>query len=236
MDYKLRTFQITHEATFLAPQFGILGIGATTKLLDELYTHINPRFPINMKDMQVHACTKLDDVRVRLELFSGNGVIEISASKFGAIFKNAVSGQDLNIIKDCIQSSLTALFTTVPAARFKEDTIHANLILDLQGKQNNASGFLRGVIANQYNVNASQVGATVSHYGVHVEFENAEQKWLLTVDVQRSWGEQQALFIASHAYFYETSAVPIFEDKINLLYNAITHVNENIGLTPSKTA
>lgn len=231
MNYKLRNFQVTYEATFVAPQFALLDQGTAARLLETLYANINPRFAINTKDMQAPVAQKVDEVRARVELFSGNGVIEVSASKFGALFKNAVSGQDWATIKDCVHSSVIALLNIFPDVRFKEESVNVTSILDLTGS---ASDLIRTKVNTKETIDAGRIGATNLHHGTHYEFENGEQKWLIVVDVQRNWAEPQALFVFNHSYFRMGEAVPTFEDKVDLVDKAIMLVLNGFGLVESQ--
>jgi hypothetical protein len=99
--------------------------------------------------MQVSGGTVLSDVKARITLFRGNGVLEVTADKFSAAFNNAVE-KDLETIKDCVAISLSALAEWLPTMTYREHVIRGAAFLSLSSDSPTAADdFLNNLMSNK---------------------------------------------------------------------------------------
>ena len=107
MKFSIEWFNMTYDVEFAAPAFDLPS--NNTSVLKAFYETIHPRFPINSRDMHVAGGNSLSDVHVRITLFNGNGVIDISADRMSLVFNNLRTIEDLTTCKDCFSLSEEAL-------------------------------------------------------------------------------------------------------------------------------
>ena len=107
MFYKTSWLDISYEAIFRIPLFELARKNAD--VLKILHRHLTPYASINSSDMHALGGGALSDLKVRISLFRGNGILEITADKFSAIFKNAVGQKDIDLIKNCAASGMEAI-------------------------------------------------------------------------------------------------------------------------------
>ena len=93
MQYQTTWLDIVYEATFSTPAFRLAR--ENIEVLSILFKHLAPQYSVRPSDMHVSGGTALSDVKARISLFTGNGVLEITADKFSATFTNAVGQQDI---------------------------------------------------------------------------------------------------------------------------------------------
>ncbi|MGH9961036.1 MAG: hypothetical protein ACREBC_28605 [Pyrinomonadaceae bacterium] len=95
------------------------------------YHHLAPDYLVRSSDMQVSGGAALSDVKAKITLFRGNGVLEVMADKFSATFNNAVGEKDTETIKECVARSLSALAEWLPTMTYREHAIRGAAFLSL---------------------------------------------------------------------------------------------------------
>jgi len=111
MLYQTNWLDIVYEVIFSTLVFKLAR--ENVDVLRIFYQHLAPHYSVRPSDMQVSGGTALSDVKARITLFRGNGVLEVTADKFSAAFNNAVE-KDFETIKDCVSISLSALAEWLP--------------------------------------------------------------------------------------------------------------------------
>jgi hypothetical protein len=188
------------------------------------YQHLAPHYIMRPSDMQVSGGTALSDVKARITLFRGNGVLEVMVDKFSARFSNAVGEKDLETIKDCVTISLSALAEWLPIMTYREHVIRGAAFLSLLSDSPTAADdFLNNLMGNKMTFRGEDIGASKSHFGLKAEFENPEEKWIVSFDVSRSWISDDMLIVNSSAIYQGDSAMKSLDDKaahIQMVFNS----------------
>lgn len=227
MFYQTNWQDISYEASFRNPVFELAR--ENVDVLKIFHRHLTPRFSVSSSDMQAMGGNALSDLKARITLFRGNGVLEITADKFLAIFKNAVGQSDIETIKDCVTSGLTALAEWSPDLRYREEVIRLTAFLSLKEGMDARDNFLHNLIGSKMPFRADDFGASKIHSGLKAEFENPGD-WMIGFDVYRSWASEDMLIVNCNATYQESSALATFEDKTAHAGKIFTDFLAKIGL------
>ncbi|MCI0591542.1 MAG: hypothetical protein L0Y67_08120 [Gammaproteobacteria bacterium] len=221
MLYQTNWLDIVYEVVFSTPMFKL--VRENVDVLRIFYQHLAPHYLVRPSDMQVSGGTALSDVKARITLFRGNGILEVTVDKFSATFTNAVE-KDLETIKDCVSIGLSALAEWLPTMTYREHVIRGAAFLNLSSDSSTAADdFLNNLMGNKMMFRGEGIGASKSHFGLKAEFENPEEKWVVSFDVSRSWISGDMLIVNSSAIYQGDSAMRSLDDKaahIQMVFNS----------------
>ncbi|MCI0401755.1 MAG: hypothetical protein L0Z68_10785 [Gammaproteobacteria bacterium] len=233
MQYETSLLDIVYEAVFSTPIFKLAR--ENVDVLSIFYQHLAPGYLVRPSDMQVSGGTALSDVKAKITLFRGNGVLELAADKLSATFTNANAVGDIETIKDCVTISLSALAEWLPTMTYREHVIRSAAYLSLlSDSQTAADDFLNNLMGNKMAFRGEDFGASKSHFGVKAEFENPEEKWIVSFDVSRSWIIGDMLIVNSSAIYQGDSAMKTLEDKAAHIQTVFNSFLTTLGLEAKK--
>jgi hypothetical protein len=222
MLYQTNWLDIVYEVVFSIPMFKLAR--ENVDVLRIFYQHLAPHYLVRPSDMQISGGTALSDVKARITLFRGNGVLEVTVDKFSAAFANAVE-KDIETIKDCVAISLSALTEWLPTMTYREHVIRVAAFLSLLSDSPTAADdFLNSLMGNKMAFRGEDIGASKSHFGLKAEFENPEEKWIVSFDVSRSWISGDMLIVTSSAIYQDDSVMKSLDDKaahIQMVFNSL---------------
>lgn len=229
MLYQTSWLDIVYEAVFSTPVFKLAK--ENVDVLSIFYQHLAPGYLVRPSDMQVSGGTALSDVKAKITLFRGHGVLEVAADKFSATFINAVGEKDIETIKDCVTISLSALAEWLPTMTYREHMIRSTAYLSLlSDSQTAADNFLYNLVGNKMAFRSEDFGASKSHFGLTAEFENPEKKWIVSFDVSRSWVHDGVLVATGRAVYQGDSAMKTLADKAAHIQTVFNSFLTTIGL------
>lgn len=229
MLYLTRPVELTFEAIFRNLAFELTQDDGHSKALKLFYEKIHPRYGMYAANMQAISSSRLSEVKLRMELFNGQGVLELYADKFSANFKNAVIKTDIGIMKDCIMLSLDALAGFMPQNPIKEHVFKLSTRIVLQGEDNNAGKFL-DMLASGIDIDAKKLDATFVHSGFRREIGNEKKGWNFTLDFLRSNVADDEIFILLNAQYQEDGAYKSLSERAEHFGNMIDSVFSFAGL------
>lgn len=175
MKASLESMEMTYEATFSVPLFDLPG--RSTELLKSLYRSIHPRFALQTTDMYAFGGNALSEACVRLNLFAGNGTIEVTADRLSMRFTGLRQEQDVNICNECIALAEQALRSALPEAVVGRVMIRQAPSLRLGDGTTDARNYLRRVVKPGVDVELNGLGNATMCPGINVEVENEEEGW-----------------------------------------------------------
>jgi len=229
MLYQTNWLDIDYEAVFSTPMFKLAR--ENVEVLSIFYQHLAPQYLVRPSDMQASGGAALSDVKVKIILFRGNGVLEVAVDKFSATFNNAVGEKDVETIKNGIATSLSALAEWLPTITYREHMIRVAAFLNLlSDSQTAADDFLYNLVGNKMVFRSEDLGASKSHFGLKAEFENPEEKWIVSFDISRSWINDNMLIANSRAIYQGDSAMKTLEDKAAHIQTVFNSFLTTIGL------
>jgi hypothetical protein len=180
-EYSSGAVDITYDAFFAAPLLDLPRI--SLDVLKRFHEIISPRYTVPLSGLQSTGGNSLADVRLRVELFDGKGIFELTPQKLAVNFANIISSEDIEIIKDCLTLALDAVKSSIPDADISGEIIRSNCVLQISDGEFVASGHfdkffhLRGIF------NPELYGATDVRNGLRTQFANSEELWRMFFDV-----------------------------------------------------
>lgn len=234
MKANLEWMNVTYDVEFSAPSFDLPG--SNTTVLRALYETIHPRYPVGTQNMQVVGGNLLSDVHVRITLFNGNGVIDVSVDGMSLVFSNLKTKDDLAVARDCISLSEEALQSSLPDISVRAVVLKPTLFLELGGGQEDAGNHLSRVMGSTVKFAQAAFGNATTHPGVNLEVENADEGWNAIFHAFRDRTRASSLILSCHAVYGTESKVRGLESRVDHLEQLLKAFLERIGLeTPDST-
>lgn len=228
MKAKIERINLLYEVEFASPSFDLPT--SNVNVLKDFYETIHPRFPINTPDMHVTGGNLLSDVHVRITLFNGNGIIDISVDRMSLTFDNLRTESDLTICKDCISLSEEALQKSLPAVSVRIIAIKPTLYLGLNGDQEDVTNYLARLPGANIKLDLSAFGSAVQHPGINLEVDNFEEKWNAIFHAfQDRTGVASLTFFCS-AVYRANGTVRGLENRANHLEQLLKTFLDSVGL------
>ncbi len=228
MKAKIERINLTYEVEFATPSFD-LPI-SNVSVLKAFYETIHPRFPINAPDMHVSGGNLLSDVHVRVTLFNGNGIIDVSVDRMSLAFNNLRTEKDLTICKDCISLSEEALHKSLPAVSPRIIAIKPTVFLELNGGQENVANYLARLPGSNVKLDLSSFGSAVQHPGVNLEVNNFEERWNAIFHAFQDRTKTSSLTLFCSAVYRADGTVRGLENRANHLEQLLKTFLDSIGL------
>ncbi|MCY3729425.1 MAG: hypothetical protein OXF97_10590 [Nitrospira sp.] len=228
MKAKIERINLTYEVEFATPSFDLPS--SNVSVLKAFYETIHPRFRINTRDMHVAGGNLLSDVRVRVTLFNGNGIIDISVDRMSLAFNNLRAREDVTICRDCISLSEDALQKSLPAVSVRTVSIKPTLFLELNGEQEDDGNYLSRLPGASIHLDLSAFGNATQHSGVNLEVENSEEKWDALFHAFQDRTNTSSLILSCHVFYRADGKVRGLENRVNHLQQLLKAFLDSIGL------
>ena len=171
----LHSMDLAYDATFRSPAFDLPS--SSTSLLKALYETLHPRFPLNARGMNVTGGNFLSDVHVRVTLFNGDGVIDVSANGLSFFFNMLRTDEDLASCQECIVLTEEALKKTLPDLQFTTIAIKPTLHLEMEGGEEDFATHLSRRSVSNPPLDLTAFGTAVQLPGVNVSVSNVAEGW-----------------------------------------------------------
>ncbi len=228
MKASIKHIDVTYDVEFATPAFDLPS--SNVSVLKTFYETIHPRFRINTRDMHVAGGNLLSDVRVRVTLFNGNGVIDISVDRMSLAFNNLRTENDLTICKDCISLSEEALHKSLPTVSIRIIAIKPTLYLGLNGAQEDVSNYLARLPAANLKLDLSAFGSAVQHPGINLEVDNYDERWNAIFHAFQDRTRVASLTLFCSAVYRADGKVRGLENRANHLEQLLNTFLDSIGL------
>ena len=217
--------EVAYEVTFRRPAFDLPS--SSTSVLKTLYETLHPRFPFSARDMNVTGGNFLSDVHVRVTLFSGNVVIDVSAERLSLFFNQLRTDEDLVSCQECIAFTEEALRRALPDLQFATVAIKPTLHLEMEGQEDFAAHLSRRSVSGPP-LNLSGFGTTIQLPGVNVGVSNIAERWDALFHAFGDRVDVSSWTLIFQAIYQEDGAVSGLENRVNhsrqllrLFFNAV---------------
>jgi hypothetical protein len=225
---------VIYEARFAQPSMDF----ATDPrpLIKGLVASIASRFPIAARDVVVTPSTRASEVRLRMQVFNGQGTIEVDAEKLGLHFQNALAADDFNTIRDAIKLTLDGVVQGLPNDRFAEHTLRTLMWLQLLDEPTDGQAFIGSLSTSKVDGIANNIPTLPGIKfapGIKFELEHPEDRWLFTYELSRAFRSKAEVFQSATLACFDRSSVATMEDRTTLLESLLTGTWEHLGIQPS---
>jgi hypothetical protein len=218
---------VAYEARFTPPSVNF-AIGAAA-VLKAVYSKLASRWTIASNDVSVAARVnevKLNEVRVRLNMFNGAATLEIDADKIGGFFRNARFPNDLPTIRECLKIYLGAIADALPDEPVSDHTLKFMMFAKLLQEPKSHQAFLTGFLPPQL----KNIAGEDLHPAVKFEIENKETKSVFAFELMRAYVAKDDLFMSASLTSLEGSSLSTIEQRMDHLLSFINKTWDNLGL------
>lgn len=228
MKANLEWMNVSYDVNFAAPSFDLPG--KSTAVLRALYETIHPRFPISTKNMQVVGGNQLSDVHVRVTLFNGNCVIDLSVEQMSLAFNNLRSKEDVAVCRDCISLSEEALKSSLPEVTVRAVALKPTLFLELGDGEEDAANHLSRVMGTRTNLDLGGFGSAVQRPGVNLEVENSQDGWNAILHAFWDRTKVSSLILSCQAVYAADGKVSGLDSRVEHIEQLLKAFLDSIGL------
>lgn len=211
------------------------------EVFDIFYKALSPRHPISLTDMQSIGGNSFGDLKLTINVFGGNGRIDITPTGLITDLRNLVqSDEDLKAIRDylvtCEQSLIAALRTSEKAfAGILQRDIRANAWIECEEGKEAAEAWLieRGNLALKLPKGA--FADLKREYTLQIHLIDDKGTRRLGVGIQRSQLEIGHLFLAcEHQLHRKDDALGPMDAHFDRAYAELEDLLRQLGLEPAR--
>ena len=231
MKATLESMDLEYDAHFRSPLFDLPN--RSIEVLRALHEAISPLSAPRSSDMQVIGGSRLSDVRIWLNLFNGEGWLNLTTDSLAMRFNHLRHSIELTRGKACIALTEHALKATLPTLTAHTVTIKPTLRLRLDAAGGDAGRHLAEVGRTDLRVNLSELGNATVHPAIAVDIENDEERWEAIFDAYRIKHDTTAMTATCRVSHYEGGIVQDLESRSAHLQRVLKALLEGIGLDVS---
>ena len=235
MQAAVERVDLEYEADFSAPLFDLLA--RNTEVLRSFHEGIGPLYPIRSSDMQIFRGDRLSEIRVRISLFGGNGLIDVTADRLSISFEYMRIEEQAAICKECISLSEQVL-TRLKKKIFPDLAVHIvtlspTLFLRLGDGSVSARSHLAQVAGSGISTDLSGFGGAICHPCVNLEVENKNERWNADFHAYGEWGSEPSLIASCRVMYDESGTIRGLDDRFRHVDRLLATLLDGIGLEVS---
>ena len=215
MTAEMLPFDITYEEFFVAPAFALASPSVgNVGVLKALYDSLHSRYAILSKDMRVAGGNSLSEVLVTIQLFNGNGLIEVSVDKVRIVFRGISNQADREVAKDCVELVQKSL-VEVLNVEFGWASFNINSRYRLVEPTPTVSEHLRELFGSRLSeLGKTNDGKIAERVGLIYENDCTEEGWDLVFHASRSQDNERELSVFAIGKFSNSKVAPTIADKV----------------------
>ena len=184
MNAILESMDLEYELHFRTPLFELPA--RSVEVLQALHAAFSPVTEPSSSDMQVLGGSRLSEVRIGMNLFGGEGWLNLTADQLTMRFSRLQRPDHLGECKACIAAAERTLAAALPGAAVRTAMIKATLSLRLDGTAPSAGHHLAKVAGDRPQVDLSGLGNATIQRAVALDIQNEEECWEAVFDAYRS--------------------------------------------------
>jgi len=231
MKATLESMDLEYELRFRPPLFELPA--RSIEVLQALHEAILPVTEPSSSDMQVLGGSRLSDLRIAMNLFNGEGWLNLTADLLAMRFNRLHHSDHLVECKACIAASERALMAALPGAAVRMAIIKATLSLRLDGAGQSAGKHLAKVAGDGPRVDLSGLGNATLQRAIALDIQNDEERWEAVCDAYRSKPDEAAMTATCRVWHYEGATVQDVDSRSAHMQRVLNALLEALELTPS---
>ena len=231
MNATLESMDLEYELHFRTPLFELPS--RSVEVLQALHAAISPVTEPSSSDMQVLGGSRLSEVRIGMNLFGGEGWLNLTADLLAMRFNRLQRRDHLDECKACIAAAERALEAALPGAAVRTAIIKATLSLRLDGAEPSAGDHLAKVTDGGPQVDLSGFGNATLQRAVALDIQNEEEHWDAICDAYRSKLDEAAMTATCRVWHYEGAIRQDVHRRSTHLQRVLDALLEAIELTAS---
>ncbi len=233
MEFSVTRLDIVFETVFIRPAFSVAQ--KTTKVLESIYDALSPRFSVQLSDLQVQPGLSFADVFVRVNIFGGNGQLELRVDKFTGRFQNLKTSDDVKSVKESLDLSEKAIAEVIPDMREKTTAIRTASWLNC-GLDGAAAANLREKwVDASANVPYRQLGAASLNCPIEASFDNEEERWAVSFRIEPSASNSADLYFACNGLYAPGGKFSNLDERAEHMEIQYLGLLRHFGFEPPET-
>ena len=231
MKATLESMDLEYNAFFTTPLFDLPA--RSIEVLRALHEAISPVSAPSSSDMQVIGGSRLSDVRIGLNLFNGEGWLNLTTDSLAMRFNRLQRSGDLTRCKTCIALTERTLKTTLPALAVHNVNIRPTLRLRLDAPEGDAARHLAQVSGNYPQVDLSGLGDATVHPAIALDIDNNHEGWDAIFDSNRLKHDKTAINATCRVSHFHGGTIQDLDNRISHLQHVLRALLNAIGLDVS---
>lgn len=228
MEAVVEWMDLEYEADFSIPLFDLPA--RSTEILRSFHESISPSYPIRSADMQIFHGERLSEIRIRIALFGGNGLIDMTADSLSIKFSHMRIEDQAAICRECISLSEQAMGRVFTDLTVNVVTLNPTLFLRLSGGSVNARSHLAQVAGSGISIDLTGFGGAICHPCVNLEIENDDEDWNADFHAYGEWGTGPSMSASCRVMYTEDGAIQGLEDRLLHVERLMASLFNGIGL------
>ncbi len=231
MKATLESMDLEYEAHFRPPLFELPA--RSVEVLEVLHGAISPVTEPSSSDMQVLGGSRLSEVRIGMNLFGGQGWLNLTPDLLAMRFNRLQHRNHLEECKACIAASERALKAALPSAAPRTVTIKATLSLRLDGAGPSAGNHLANVAGDRPQMDLSGLGNATLQRAIALDIQDEEECWEAVCDAYRSKADKAAMTATCRVWHYEGATLQNLASRSAHLCRVLNALLQAIKITAS---
>ena len=228
MRASIERVNLTYEEVLSAPLFDLPSRG--TALLHSLHKAIHPRYSIPPTHMQIFGGNAMSDVRIRITLFNGNGIIDVTVDKISIAFNDLLGREDIDICKDCISTTDQVIRSFFTDLRISFVSVNPTVYISLDEAAIAPGMYLSGIISHEFKFDLDKFENAIQYPGVNLTVGSSTAGWNVIFHAFQNASAASSLVVSCHAQYLQGGQISELEEKNIHLHKLFVSFLEGIGL------
>lgn len=201
MDTSFQAMVLRYMAAFERPAFELRDCAAV--LMRSMYQKLSSRFDLDLNDMHSFEGVSTLNARIEIDLFGGDGKINLDTSALFLNFKDIRSREELDICMECISLSRDAFQASLPDVGIGNVAFVRTLENQVDDKTLSVQEYLSRVAGNEISMrlDESTFGNVSQHSQISVEVEDADAGWEVVFNIARSRDDVSSVLVTCDALY-----------------------------------
>jgi hypothetical protein len=228
MEATIHRLDVLHELSFAQPVFALAANASET--MQNFYTTLAPRYPINTEHMGVNAANILSEWFVRIGLFGNVAALELRIDKMTLRFPQVIGSEAVKIVKDTVVLAYDALRKAVPEVRFAQASFSLSGWLTLDGGIEAAHEVLVNRAKPHSLIDPRQLGGETASYALRVNVSNEPEKWNVQIVAEPSAIPMAHLFVGINLLLRDGTPYDSIDEQISFTEQLVPKVFALLGI------
>lgn len=214
--YSSSLVDITYDAYFLSP---VLDLPAkSNEILKRFHEIISPRYFLPLSALQSFGGNSFSDVMLKVILFDGKGIFELTPERLHVKFTGASTKDDIAVVKDCLTLAIETVKGSFPEAVVSRELVGANSNLIVSDEGFCASKHFEQFYSDNSFLYPDTYGASIARSGMRTEFENIKDSWRIYFNLMPALNDESTIvfsLLATYELGTEYTSINAIADHID---------------------
>ena len=212
MQATINWVNIGHEIDFSAPLFDLAD--RSTEVLRRFHDGVSSKYPIRSENMWISKGARLSEAKARIDLFDGNGLIEVTTDRLSVNFSYIQSAEQATICRECISLSERALREVFPDVAVSVVAFNSSYSLSLDGETASANQYLSRAAQPSFKGDMGPFGSVRAYPLVSLDVDNDEEHWNAFFSARGMGKDRPMLSVSCLVSYDKDAAIHCLEERL----------------------